>query len=90
MGSGSMKAHYDEDGADDHGLDASSEDRICDNRKRFIHNHVGQEESNEKQMAILTDGQDSLGVFALLPELCKGPDSMDVATRTGYRSDIGH
>jgi hypothetical protein len=59
-------SHDNEGGGDNNGLEATTENRVGDDGQRFIRDHVCKKERDEEQMPVLPNGDDLLGVFALL------------------------
>lgn len=57
--------HDDEDNGDDDTLHTTAEHRVCNDWERLVCDHVGEEQSDEEQMAIGADGLDLFCVLAL-------------------------
>jgi hypothetical protein len=57
--------HDDQNGRDDDTLYATTENGIGDNGEGLVNDHVGEEEGDEEEMAICTDGLDTVRVEAL-------------------------
>lgn len=47
--------HDDEDRADDYALDAATEDGVCDNGQRLVHDHVREEQCDKQEVPVLAD-----------------------------------
>lgn len=58
-------SHDDKDDRDDDTLYTTAKDRICDDRKGLVCDHVGEEEGDEEEMAILANGLDLVCILAL-------------------------
>ena len=58
-------SHYNKYSTDDDTLYTTPKNRIGDNRKCFIHNHICKKECNQEQVAILADGLDLVGICTL-------------------------
>ncbi len=60
--------HYNQRRTNDNTLDTAAKDGVCYYRKGLVRDHVGQEKRHQKQMSILPDRLDLVGVFPLLPK----------------------
>lgn len=59
------RSHDDKDDRDNNTLYTSAKDRICDDGKGLVCDHVGEEEGDEEEMAILANGLDLVCILAL-------------------------
>ncbi len=60
-------AHDNEDCTDDNTLHATSENRSGNDGQRFVRDHISEQECHEKQVTVLANGLDLLGILFLLP-----------------------
>lgn len=65
---GTWNSHHDECRTDDDGLDATAEDGVRDDGQRLVGDHVREEKGDQKEVAVLTNRLDLVGVLLLFPE----------------------
>ena len=62
-----LDLHDDQHRTDDHTLHATSKDGVRNDGQGFVDDHVGDEESDEEEVAVLSNGLDLPRVLLLLP-----------------------
>lgn len=60
-------SHDNENSADNDTLNPAAKNRLGDNRQSLVDNHVGQQEGDKQEVAILANGQNLVGILFLLP-----------------------
>jgi hypothetical protein len=69
---GEPNSHNNEDRRDHDGLSPAAKDRVRDDGKSLVRDHVGQEEGHKQQVAILANGLYFIRVLALFPDKVLG------------------